>query len=335
MKTFGILVGLITIGLGGLLMRTGVQEDRLKIDGASLVNPYSEIDSADMATVQSVNAEWVAVIPFGFSKQGQPQLHFNSERQWWGERVDGTKVLVELAQKCGLKVMIKPHVWVSRFWIGEYDLETEADWLIWEQEYRKYIMTYAQLAAETKAEMLCIGTEIKFAATQRPEYWSQLADDIREVYDGKLTYAANWDSFSAITFWDKLDYIGVDAYFPLVHEDNPEVADIVEAWAPIKEELRAFGQKYERPILFTEYGYQSANGAAGNHWEVDKSQLNMQAQANSYQALYEAFSDEPWFVGGFFWKWHFLGDHGGPGNGDFTPQNKPAAQVIAREFAKD
>ncbi len=335
MKTFGILIGLTIVGLGSLLMRANTSSVTERINGVSLVNPFEEIDSIDMVSVQTINAAWVAVIPFGFSRQGQPGVHFNDERQWWGERVDGTKVLIDLAHQCGFKVMVKPHVWVRGFWVGDFDLESEADWLIWEQDYREYILAYARLAAETKAEMLCIGTEFKIAAVKRPKYWAGLADEIREIYAGSLTYASNWDNYSLITFWDKLDYIGVDAYFPLVQKDNPDIAEIVEAWQPIKEDLRKLGEKYSRPILFAEYGYQSADGAAGNHWEVDQSSLNMEIQAKSYEALYQVFSDEPWFAGGFLWKWHFREEAGGTSNGAFTPQKKPAAKVIANEFARD
>jgi hypothetical protein len=39
--------------------------------------------------------------------------------------------------------------------------------------------------------------------------------EIRKIYTGKLTYAANWDDFDKVPFWKELDYIGIDAYFPL------------------------------------------------------------------------------------------------------------------------
>ena len=55
----------------------------------------------------------------------------------------------------------------------------------------------------------------------------------RAVYKGKLTYAANWDGeFEEVAFWDALDVIGVQAYFPLTEERVPSVTKLTQAWAP-------------------------------------------------------------------------------------------------------
>jgi hypothetical protein len=35
----------------------------------------------------------------------------------------------------------------------------------------------------------------------RPKYWQELILEIRKVYKGKLTYAANWDEFKRVPFW--------------------------------------------------------------------------------------------------------------------------------------
>jgi hypothetical protein len=55
----------------------------------------------------------------------------------------------------------------------------------------------------------------------------------------------------------------------------------------------------------------------------------MNAQTNSYQALYSSVWNENWMAGGFLWKW-FGNDHeaGGMNDVNFTPQNKPAEEVI-------
>lgn len=335
-KVFVFLLVLI-IALSALMVMSSDESTVLlssRINGVSLVNPHFVIDSAQMNAVRRVNGDWVAVIPFGFSRENEPEVHFNHERQWWGERLEGAEELIRLAHACGLKVMLKPHVWQRGSWIGEFDLDSEEKWKIWEGHYREYAMAYARLAEKMQVELFCIATEYKVAVVKRPAYWSQLIQDIKREYHGQLTYAANWDNYENVPFWDQMDYIGVDAYFPLVHEKDPDVATIKRAWAPLVSRLRSFGALYHKPILFAEYGYQSANGAVGNHWEVSQSadQVNMELQARAYQALYEVLWKEPWFAGGFFWKWHFDERHGGPQDLSFTPQGKPAEAVIARWY---
>ena len=74
-------------------------------------------------------------------------------------------------------------------------MTNEADWKILEGSYGKFILDYAQLAQELKLEIFCIGTELENFVSNRPIYWAQLVKDVRAVYKGKLTYAANWNEF--------------------------------------------------------------------------------------------------------------------------------------------
>jgi len=307
-----------------------------KINGVSLVNPHFEADSSHFKSLQKVNAQWVAIIPYAFSRQNDPQVYFNNDKQWWGEREEGCEKLIQLAHISGLKVMIKPHVWMHGSWIGDFDLKSEEDWLTWEKAYQKYILTFARQAEALNVEMFCIGTELKIATTKRPEFWVSLIQQIREVYSGKVTYAANWDNYQNISFWDQLDMIGIDAYFPILQQKSATTNELITAWTPVKGKLRAFSEKVSKPILFTEYGYQSVNGATGNHWEVamKPDQKNETLQANAYEALYKTFWQEPWMAGGFLWKWH-LGDHKGR-NAElsFTPQDKAAEKVVFRWYSQ-
>jgi hypothetical protein len=336
MKTFAFLSSLLLIALASFVFQLDDSNTSVKINGVSLVNPHFEVDKPMMLGLNEINTGWVAVIPFGFSRMNQPSVIFDSERQWSGERVDGTREMIDLAHECGFKVMVKPHVWVSGHWVGEFDLNSEEDWLLWESDYTKYILTYAKLAQETKAEIFCIGTEYKIATQRRPAFWVQLAKDVKKIYDGSITYASNWDDFEQIKFWSELDYIGVDAYFPLAHGDNPDIEQIREGWKPVKQRLKKLSDQYDRPILLTEYGYQSANGALGNHWEVaqSKEQLNFELQSKGYEALYQELWGEKWLAGGFLWKWHFSEEAGGLESGDWTPQGKPATEVIAKRYAQ-
>ena len=334
MRLFFVVV---ILGFGAIAMVVLPSGKEARITGASQVNPPREITAAKMAEVKRVNAGWVALIPYAFSRDGEPQVSFDHSRQWWGEHTDGNCTLIQYAKDHGLKVMVKPHVWDrGAGWVGDFNLESEEKWKVWETDYTKYILNHAIKADSMGVELFCIGTEYRIPARERPAFWRSLIKQVREVYKGKITYASNWDNFENIIWWDDVDYIGIDAYFPLAEGSHPGLSEIMKGWDPIKQQLSLFSEKWGKPILFTEYGFQSANGAAGSHWEVDKSEssVNPQLQADAYEATFQALENEAWWAGGFFWKWHFTSRYGRWRGTEWTPQNKPAEEVIARWYAK-
>jgi len=313
--------------------------DEKKMNGVSFVAPDQPIGVEAIKPIKEVNANWVAVTPYAFTRTGSPELRFNISRQWWGERAEGTAKTIEFAHHLNLKVMLKPHVWVrGQGWAGEFDLETEEEWKQWEKNYRDYILSYAKLSDSLDVEMISIGTEYRIAVRERPAFWEKLIREVRSVYDGKLTYAANWDNYENIAFWDELDYIGIDSYFPLSEKRNPTVSEIKSEWQPVKEKLKGFSEEYNKVILFTEFGYQSVDYTTDGHWKYGRGdrEINLQAQADAYRAVFETFWDEPWFGGGFLWKWFDQHERrGGPDDTRYTPQNKPAEETIRRWYGQE
>lgn len=309
--------------------------DSIKINGVSLVAPRDSISSNSIESVKKINASWVAIIPYGFIDKTNPEVRFDSKYQWWGERSSGAITTIRYAKDQGLKVMLKPHTWVrGEGWAGDFSLNNEQDWEKWEKSYEKFILRYAKIADSMHVEMLCIGTEYRKAATQRPEFWSQLIDKTRNIYSGKLIYAANWDNYDNISFWNKLDYIGIDAYYPLSDEKTPSSESLSQAWKKVIPELKQLSDRYKKKIIFTEFGYQSVDYSAKGHWLRDDnlSDVNQEAQANSYQAIFGLWEYD-WFGGGFLWKWHTNHEViGGPNCKRYTPQNKKTETVISEFY---
>lgn len=306
------------------------------IRGISLEAPPQEVGQESLDPLVSLQANWVSVIPFGFSQGNTPTVYFNT-KQWWGERLDGAAKQIEYAHAKGFKVLLKPHVWIGgQGWPGDYKLETEADWLAWEESYSAYILASAKIAADYGAEMFCVGTEYRIAAKERPAFWRKLIAAVREIYSGELTYAANWDNYRNIAFWDALDYIGVDAYFPVCDLQTPQVETVKAGWQPWANELGTYSRAQEKQILFTEYGYRSIDYTAAGHWNVEEKSkaVNLQGQSNAYEGMFRALSGEDWFAGGFLWKWHISGRRNGGHEDDrFTPQNKPVEEVIRKWYS--
>lgn len=315
------------------------QINTTKLNGVSFVNPARDFPQENLNAIKEINANWIAIIPFAFSRNKKAKVTFNSMHQWWGERPEGTKKIINYAKNCDLKIMIKPQIWMMGDWVGNFDLETEQEWKLWEDSYRTYIMTFAKIAAEEDVEIFCIGTEYKIAAVKREHYFRKLIADIKAIYKGKLVYAANWDNYENIAFWDQLDYIGIDSYFPLTEEKTPSVVNLEKAWENKRKELKSFSEKFERSILFTEYGYMSCDFTAYRNWENENNKtnlaVNLTAQSNAYEAFFRTFYKEDWFAGGFLWKWY--NNHknaGGLNDKNYTPQNKPTESVIRFHYGQ-
>lgn len=308
-----------------------------RMNGLSFVAPPYVFEGNPMTAVKAVGANYIAVIPIAYTRPDKPTVRYNmSDWQWWGERPEGVAKTIDLANENGINVLLKPQVYVPGSWTGGLDFSDE-DWTKWEKAYRDYLMPMVKTAAEKKVKVFCIGTEFKMSSSKREAFWRALIKDIRKIYVGKLTYAANWDEYKTLPFWDALDYIGIDAYFPLSDAETPSVIELKSAWQTHLPEIERIQSKFNKPIIFTEYGYMSVHGCAGKTWEIEPkvhaTPINEQAQANAIQALHEIFSAKKYWLGGFIWKWfpEMKGHEGYPAK-DYTPQGKIAEKTLRQCF---
>lgn len=310
-------------------------QQQTKINGLSYAAASVLLDSVDVHAMKQVGATWVALTPYGFLRQDEHRIRFNSDRQWISETTKGIAQDIVLAHRANLKIMLKPHVWISHGdYTGDFELNNTEDWEVLEESYRNYLLTFAKVAQTQKVELFCIGTEWRKFIKARPVFWHSLIQEIRTVYKGKLTYAANWDEYTETPFWSELDYVGVNAYFPLTEKINPSVEELAIAWQPTVNHLKGLSENVNRPILFTEYGYRSVEGTTIKPWEsYTEGRASMSEQEIALEALYKSNWGEPWFAGGFLWKW-FNGHskRGGIMNADYTPQNKPAIVIIKNNY---
>jgi hypothetical protein len=195
------------------------------------------------------------------------------------------------------------------------------------------MLHFATVADSMKAEIFCIGTELGATIKERPGFWSSLIDTLRKAYHGKLTYAANWDDYKHFPFWEKLDYIGVDAYFPLNTDETPTVNSLKESWIKYIDELQKISMQYKRPVLFTEYGYRNVDHSTSEPWKENEGNQNDEAQSNALEAFYQSFAGKKWFAGGYIWKWYVEKSRHRKRDIDFTPQERPALQVIENWYS--
>jgi hypothetical protein len=278
-----------------------------KINGMSMVASKSTIDVSHAESLKQLGSNYVAVMPYAFMPEANtPKLIFDTKRQWSGETIPGIESDISTLQDQGLQIMIKPHIWVAGgIFTGDISMSSEEEWQHFEENYRSYILTFVKLAEQNKVSMFCLGTELEGFVSQRPEFWCELIQEVRALYSGKLTYAENWDKYHKVHFWDSLDFIGIDGYFPVSNSKTPSLSEVNLAFRALKKELKSFSKLYQRKILLTEYGYRSVDYAGKEPWDSSRNEnpVNEKAQLNLLQGLHQSFWKEDWFAGGFLWKW--------------------------------
>jgi hypothetical protein len=255
---------------------------------------------------------------------------------WWGESDEGLTDTVRRLKARGIQSMLKPHIWIRHRgdgrWRGEIAFETEAEWDLWWDRYRAFALHYAELAEANAIPLYCIGTELRSTVLMAPDRWRDLIREVRGVYGGALTYSANWyREFQEVPFWDDLDYIGIQAYFPLTSDEGPEAGldALVAGWAGHVADIEQVQRRCGKPVILTEIGYRSTRDAAVEPWQWrSEVGLDNALQARCYEAMFRSFWDRPWFAGLYVWKW-FPDDRVSRRRGlGFTPQGKPAERVL-------
>lgn len=309
-----------------------------KIYGISFVASNREITIDAIKPVTAINANWVTLMPYGFMKtENDTTITFNSKRQWINERKEGIEQTAKLFKNQKIKIMLKPQIWIPKGgFTGHIKMKSEKEWIAFENNYQKFILFYAKLAQSTNCELFCIGTEMNSFVIARSKYWKDLISKIRKIYTGKITYAENWDTYTTVPFLGSLDYIGIDAYFPLDTAKTPTIKAIEIAWQPLKKEMQQLSIKHKKKILFTEYGYQSKDYTALEPWEHSKSRIvNLKGQENALTSIFNQFWAADWFAGGFLWKWYDNhNEAGGINDSDYTVQNKPSEEIVKKYYSK-
>ncbi|MEE8170615.1 MAG: hypothetical protein V3T70_08715 [Phycisphaerae bacterium] len=205
----------------------------------------------------------------------------------------------------------------------------------WFQRYTEFIIHFARISEEHDAEVLMIGSELVSLenSTQR---WRRLINEVKQFYRGKLGYSANWDHYRPIEFWDQVDVVGMTSYYKLADEPGPTLASVVKAWAPSKRKILEFQREVGKPIVFTEIGWCSQEGAAVEAWNYYRKQEATPAGHAEQAVLYEAFmrvwADVPG-IGGYIW-WEWSDAAGGADDYGYTPRGKPAELLLREWFAR-
>lgn len=281
---------------------------------------------------------WISVTPFGrvwSLSSSEIQMDFEAP---FGENRAAVARMIRQAKARGMGVLLIPHLWVETGgWRGEMDPGSDEGWRAYQASYRAFVLSWAELAAEAGADGFSIGVECKSWSGRFGDYWSGLIRDVRARFPGFLTYSANWDEVEGVIFWDQLDLIGVNAFYPLSHHDDASYAEYLEGAGRARDGIHQLALQFEMPVLFVEVGYTTRKDAAVQPWlwpdDMTDVVFDEHEQARALSALFEAFLPEPWFAGFFLWRYYAdLDDVSQEHIWGFSPHGKVAEPMLSQVF---
>ena len=287
-----------------------------------------------------LGVEWISLTPFGFMQSTSAVEIRVAGAHGAGESDERMRLEVAHAHALGIKVALKPHLWIRHGeWQGDLQFANDDAWRAWFKSYRAFILHYAALAERDHYDMLVLGTELKSAtAACDPECWRALIAELRAAYHGPLTYAANWDEAERVPFWSLLDFIGVDAYAPIAKKSGAAEPELCTAWGALAKSLEALSKRTGKRVILTEIGYRATRDAAMAPATWPESDPNPQfdggEQASCFRAAFSTLWGKPWLAGIYVWKW-FTDSHDENGPTDFSPADKPAESVIGEFYRRD
>jgi hypothetical protein len=285
---------------------------------------------ATLKDMRAVGARWVAIHPYAGIRSDGTVRYRPLDREALPRHIERP---LRVARDLGLKIVLKPHLayWRSQFrWRGDIEFQSDDDWHRFWQTYSDWILNMVESCPEIDG--LVVGTELD--RTLRFEgRWRELIAAVRLRTKAPLTYAANWTHYRDVPFWDALDAVGIQAYFPLADSTGVDDAHLEAAWRGHMSELRRYSDTVSRPVVFTELGYNRAFAAPVRPWDdqLDGSEAEP-VQAACLRIALRAVEQEPSVSGAFLWKW-FPNPH--PVGRTFQLATPRLKQVISEAWLRE
>ena len=305
-------------------------------EGYQIHNGYlSERSDAALSQLQQLGIDAVAVVPYTFMNAPKEIVSLEVPRRAGSETDEDIAHVVRRARERGMTVLLKPQIWVRQSWPGEIEGTTPSEEDRVFREYGEWIRHYALMAQELEVPLFAIGTELAKLTHGHRHRWQTLIEDIRQLYSGKLVYAANWGKeVQQVDFWDLLDYIAVDFYYPLSAHEHPSDEELEKGFEAALGQVRALHERHRKPVILTEIGYASTKSPWKKPHASDKErELSPEDQARAYEIAFRCLADETdWIHGMYWWKWPTDLRRGGDGHRGFTPNGKAAEDVLRRWY---
>ncbi|MEL7119542.1 MAG: hypothetical protein AAFO07_08880 [Bacteroidota bacterium] len=307
-------------------------------EGYSIYNGYgSKLATQSLSRMKKINSNAAAIVPYSY--MGNPHKpSFIPIADNAGSENDEACIYAHLEAKAmGMYTLMKPQIWFGRgSWPGDVKMNSEEDWKLFFNYYYRWMRHYAILSEMYQLDGLSVGVEFAKATVERPEDWKEIISKLRGLFSGHITYCANWGpEFENLVFWEELDYIGLNCYYPLSKSEQASKEEMAANFKKTIDMVEGIVHKYQRPLVFTEIGFRSVDRTWVNpHEEANNRDFNADTQQVCYEIVFEEIKDREWCNGILWWKWPSYLSGRRRENTGFTPFNKTAEQTVEKWFSQ-
>ena len=273
-------------------------------------------------------ADFVILVPVGLQETAQSEtIDYKSKNTVGDEELIG---FIEYAKQLGLRVALKPTVncldgtWRAHINFFDKEVPCEPKWSNWFTSHTEFQLHYARIAEKTDCEMFIAGCEMVMAQRRETE-WRKLIADIKNVYNGLVSYNTDKYQEDNVTWWDCVDVISSSGYYPLTD------------WNQELDRIEAVVKKYNKPFFFAEAGCMSAAGSSKvpNDWNCN-GEINLKEQADWYQEMFLKTSKRDWVSGFGLWDWAWKQYHkeDADKNPGYDIYGKPSEIIVKDYYTK-
>ena len=276
--------------------------------------------------VQGIYANWLVVDPTWTVKQASPLIFSPTPGAdpLWADTLD----TVSRARAANLSVALFPAPNLpddpSTWWASTP--RGAAWWDSWFNRYAAFIAYHADLAAKSGAQALILGGDWITPALPGGQIsgspsgvpadaetrWQAIISDVRTRFNGSVYWALSYPGgiSSAPDFLKSLDGVYLLWYAPL--NGSSVDAMTTSAGQSLDTDIQPFQASIQKPVILA-VAYPSADGSANATLPPSllfqpgstQAPVNLQAQADVYQALLNAVNGRAW-VGGFVSRGYYL-----------------------------
>lgn len=238
------------------------------------------------------------------------------DQESWTE----AKEIILALKKRGYQIIIEPFPYVS----GGTEIETgwnPNNMATWFESWGDVLAEVATFAETHNIYGMYIASNLEYMEPFIDE-WTTLITRLRILYSNNIIYRTNW---WYVSDWDistgeryqaklnnpifgQVDIISIAAYFEITNSVNPSKEEIKEGIYKtthhnreqnVFEEVKNFYTKWGKPIMFGELGIPPFDQAASKPWNYGQGEegYSETIQSNWFNAFYEVFSPEDWFIG--------------------------------------
>jgi hypothetical protein len=224
------------------------------------------------------------------------------------------------------------------------DPEVQAYWDRWFDQFTPFMLHAAKLAEENDIEALALGKQLAGAMSpNNAQRWSSLIQKVRQVYSGQITqvlFTNQYSDWTKLPWLSDLDFITIYYYNNISEKEQPTQTELIASFENFNRvQFDPLFELTNKPIVFLNV-FQSRDHAAKQEWFEPMASCpenvsqDWIAQADLYEAFFNATIDEEWFNGMLTWGYwvtpHFQSEYCFESSS--SVRSKPANLVVRSWF---